>query len=147
MAKSWCDRASNGDGSYRLAFDRPGTYSMKYNAVWDKLFGTQIFPAEVLESEAQTNFTRFKPYGMPLDNRADYTKSDWLVWTATLLQSDADFERYVAPLWTSYHFTRHRVPMTDWYDTIGADHIHFQNRTVIGGLFIKLLEWSGKMKV
>ena len=147
MAGSWCDRASNGDGSYRLAFDRPGTYSMKYNAVWDKLFGTQIFPAEVLESEAQTNFTHFKPYGMPLDNRADYTKSDWLVWTATLLQSDADFERYIAPLWTSYHFTRHRVPMTDWYDTIGADQIHFQNRTVIGGLFIKLLEWSGKMKV
>ena len=101
----------------------------------------------MLESEAQTNFTRFKPYGMPLDNRADYTKSDWLVWTATLLRSDADFERYIAPLWTSYHFTRHRVPMTDWYDTIGADHIHFQNRTVIGGLFIKLLEWSGKMKV
>ena len=147
MATSWTERASNGAGSYRLAFDRPGTYSMKYNAVWDKLFGTHIFPAEVLESEAQTNFTHFKPYGMPLDNRADYTKSDWLVWTATLLQSDADFERYVAPLWTSYHFTRHRVPMTDWYDTIGADHIHFQNRTVIGGLFIKLLEWSGKMKV
>ena len=147
MARSWAERASNDDGSYRLAFDRPGTYSMKYNAVWDKLFGTAIFPAEVLESEAQTNFAHFKPYGMPLDNRADYTKSDWLVWTATLLQNDADFERYIAPLWTSYHFTKHRVPMTDWYDTITADHIHFQNRTVLGGLFIKLLEWTGKMKL
>ena len=147
MAASWAERASNGDGSYRLAFDRPGTYSMKYNAVWDKLFGTRIFPAEVLESEAQTNFAHFKPYGMPLDNRADYTKSDWLVWTATLLQNNADFERYIAPLWTSYHYSKHRVPMTDWYDTITADHIHFQNRTVLGGLFIKLLEYTGKMKV
>jgi hypothetical protein len=147
MAKSWAERAANGDGSYRLAFDRPGTYSMKYNAVWDKLFGTHIFPAELLESEVQTNFARFKPYGMPLDNRADYTKSDWLVWTATLLRSGTDFERYIAPLWTAFHFTKHRVPMSDWYDTITAEHHFFQNRTVQGGLFIKLLEWSGKMKL
>ena len=35
MAKSWVERASNGDGSYRLAFDKEGTFSMKYNIVWD----------------------------------------------------------------------------------------------------------------
>ena len=143
MAASWASRAANGDGSYRLAFDRPGTFSMKYNAVWDKLFGTKIFAPEVLQSEISTNFARFKPYGMPLDNRADYTKSDWLVWTATLCRDQADFERFIDPLWNAYNFTKHRVPMTDWYDTITAEHYHFQNRTVQGGLFIKMLEASG----
>ena len=147
MAASWASRAANGDGSYRLAFDRPGTFSMKYNAVWDKLFGTKIFAPEVLQSEISTNFARFKPYGMPLDNRADYTKSDWLVWTATLCRDQADFERFLEPLWNAYNFTKHRVPMTDWYDTITAEHYHFQNRTVQGGLFIKLLEASDLLKL
>ncbi|MBP3918094.1 MAG: DUF4965 domain-containing protein [Clostridia bacterium] len=147
MARSWAERAANGDGSYKLAFDRPDTFSMKYNAVWDKLFGTNIFPIEVLQSEASTNFACMNAYGMPLDNRATYTKSDWLVWTATLLRDGEDFERFIAPLWNAYNSSRSRVPMTDWYDTITADQIGFQNRTVQGGLFIKLLEDSGIMGI
>lgn len=140
MAAAWQKTAANGDGSYRLAFDREGTFSMKYNAVWDKLFGTHIFPAELLASEAASNFRHVNPYGMPLDNRADYTKSDWLVWTATLFESDDDFRRFIAPLWRAYHHSPSRVPMTDWYDTITAKMIGFQHRTVQGGLYIKLLE-------
>ncbi len=140
MAAIWCKTASNGDGSYRLAFDREDTFSMKYNAVWDKLFGTNIFPAEVMQSEVLSNFAHFNAYGMPLDNRSAYTKSDWIVWTATMCASDDDFRRYIAPLWLSYHNSSSRVPMTDWYYTDTAIHTHFQHRSVIAGLFIKLLE-------
>ncbi|MBQ4050565.1 MAG: DUF4965 domain-containing protein, partial [Oscillospiraceae bacterium] len=82
MAAVWAKNAANGDGSYRLAFDRPGTFSMKYNMIWDKVFGTGIFPDELKKSEFDSNFSHFNRYGMPLDNRSDYTKSDWLVWTA-----------------------------------------------------------------
>lgn len=153
MARSWAERASNGDGSYKLAFDRPGTYSMKYNGVWDKLFGTEIFPAEVFTSELTSNFRRFNTYGMPLDNRADYTKSDWISWTATMLSDDDDFERFIEPMWQAYHHTNSRVPLTDWYDTVTADQTTtdgqygFRNRTVQGAFFIKLLDKSGKMKL
>lgn len=146
MAASWCKRAANGDGSYRLAFDRPDTFSMKYNAVWDKLFGTDLFPPEVMQSELFSNFRHFNPYGMPLDNRADYTKSDWLVWTATMLNDDEAFERYVEPLWRAYHHTTSRVPMTDWYYTTTAVHQSFRHRSVIGGLFIKLLDYLGTVR-
>ena len=139
MAASWCKRAANGDGSYRLAFDRPGTFSMKYNAVWDKVFGTGIFPPEVMQSELFSNFRHFNPYGMPLD----YTKADWIVWTATMLEDDDDFERYVEPLWKAYHHTTSRVPMTDWYFTTTAIHQHFVHRSVIGGLFMKMLNHLG----
>ena len=142
MAAIWCKTAANGDGSYRLAFDRPGTYSMKYNAVWDKLFGTNIFPKEVIQSEISTNFSRMNAYGMPLDNRARYTKSDWLVWTATLANTKEDFIRYTEPLWNAYNSSVSRVPMTDWYDTVTGTMIGFQHRTVQGGLFIKLLEYK-----
>ncbi len=146
MAADWAKRASNGDGSYRLAFDREGSWSMKYNIVWDKLWGTNLMPQEVLQSEFASYRRHVNAYGMPLDIRADYTKSDWLVWTATLAENRDDFENFVAPLWQGYNATKSRVVMTDWYDTRTGDQIGFRHRSVQGGLYIKLLEASGKMK-
>ena len=140
MADIWCVTADNGDGSYKLAFDREGTFSMKYNAVWDKLYGTQLFAPEVIRSEVLSNFSHFGTYGMPLDNRSLYTKSDWLVWTATMCTTDDEFRAYIAPLWNAYHKSPSRVPLTDWYDTETGLMVGFQHRTVQGGLFIKLME-------
>lgn len=164
MAKSWAERAANGDGSYRLAFDAPGSFSMKYNIVWDKLFGTGVMPVEVINSEVLSYRTKMMPYGLALDNRQPYTKSDWTIWTATLAPDRETFEDIVAPLWTAYNFTASRVPMTDWYWVDTGLHKSyksrnyvssrpapveksFRNRTVVGGHFIKLLEYSGKMRV
>ena len=84
---------------------------------------------------------------MPLDNRSDYTKSDWIVWTATLCKSKADFEAYIEPLWNAYNVMPSRVPMTDWYFTTTSVQRGFQNRSVIGGLFIKLMEYYKTVRV
>jgi len=140
MAESWIERAANDDGSFRLAFDKPNTFSMKYNYVWDKLWGTKLFPPYVIYSEFASNKKHINPYGMPLDNRKNYTKSDWLVWNATLAPTYNEFIEFITPLWNAYNVSMSRVPMTDWYDTNTANKIGFQNRTVQGGLFIKLLE-------
>ena len=155
MALDWAERASNGDGSYRLAFDKPDTFSMKYNIVWDKLFGTNIMPKTVLESEFASYAKHVNAYGLPLDSRSDYTKSDWLVWTATLTADRDAFEAFIAPMWRFFNDSPSRVPMTDWYFTTTGEHRHymvgdidksFRNRTVQGGLYIKLLEYKGIMK-
>ena len=145
-ANSWCERAQNSDGSYRLAFDKEDSFSMKYNMVWDKLWGTGLFPRSVVDAEVSSYFGRMNRYGIPLDSRSEYTKSDWLVWTATLARKDADFKRLVAPLWKAYNESNSRVPMTDWYDTVSGLLVEFVNRTVQGGLYIKMLEKSGIMK-
>lgn len=147
IAIKWLLRAPNGDGSYRLSFDRKGTYSMKYNIIWDKLFGTKLIPHEVFDGETWANRRHFEKYGMPLDNRKTYTKSDWLVWTASLCDSKADFESYIEPLWDAYNSMPSRVPMTDWYDTVTSIKVGFQHRSVQGGLFIKLLDASGKLRI
>ncbi|HEX2926140.1 MAG TPA: DUF4965 domain-containing protein [Ruminiclostridium sp.] len=139
MAKSWRERALNDDGTYRLTFDKADTFSMKYNLVWDKIFKTGLFTEEVLNAELKGYLSRMNPYGMPLDNRAAYTKSDWLVWSAALMPAKEDFEKMIAPLWKAYNESESRVPMTDWYDTHTAKQIGFQHRSVQGGLFIKLL--------
>ena len=147
MAKDWAMRASNGDGSYRLAFDREDTWSMKYNIVWDKLWGTGIMDKAVIASEFASYKKHVNPYGMPLDNRSTYTKSDWLVWTGTLAEERADFEEYIAPMWEGYNRSLTRVPLTDWYFTVTAAKRGFQHRSVQGGLFLKLLEYKGKMRL
>ncbi len=147
MAASWVERASNGDGSYKLAFDAEGSFSMKYNAIWDKIFGLGIFPKEVLDSEFKSYEKRMQKYGMPLDNRKTYTKSDWLVWTATFADTKEEFEKFISPLWDAYNESQSRVPMTDWYETVDARQCGFQHRTVQGGLFIKMLADSGKCRI
>ena len=55
--------------------------------------------------------------GHLLDNRADYTKADWIVWTATLAETPGDFSALVEPIRTFLHETPDRVPFTDWYST------------------------------
>lgn len=139
MAANWMNTALNPDGTSNLAFDRPYTYSMKYNMVWDKVWKTGLFTQEFMDAEIADNRKHFNKYGMPLDSRADYTKSDWLVWTASMASEKKAFEEYIAPLWKAYDESPSRVPMTDWYDTVSGRWVSFRHRTVQGGLFMRLL--------
>ncbi len=139
MAEIWKKTATNPDGTTRLAFDKPDSYSMKYNMVWDKVWNSGLFGQEFMDKEILDNMKHFNEYGMPLDSRADYTKSDWLIWTASMASSDKVFEDYIAPLWKAYDESSSRVPMTDWYDTVSSKWVSFRHRTVQGGLFMKLL--------
>ena len=140
MAAQWVQMATNGDGSFRLAFDRPGSFSLKYNMVWDVLFNTNLFPKDIIKSEIESYKTKTNKFGTPLDSRETYTKSDWLVWAATLADNNQDFKFFIDPLWAAYNSTISRVPMTDWYWTLTGEQRGFQHRSVQGGLFIKMLE-------
>ena len=141
MAVKWEKMAKDGD-HYKLTFDRSGTWSQKYNIVWDKLLGFNIFDPEIVVKEMAYYRTKQNEYGLPLDSRATYTKSDWVMWTATLTGEKDDFEALVDLIYKYADETHSRVPISDWHDTKTAERMNFKARSVVGGYFMKLLEYK-----
>ncbi|MGN6505669.1 MAG: glutaminase domain-containing protein, partial [Tepidisphaeraceae bacterium] len=139
-AQKWMALADDGD-HYKLVFgDRgDGTWSQKYNLVWDRLLGFNVFPPEVAQKEWAYYRTKMNVYGLPLDSRKSYTKLDWELWTATLANNKQDFQMIVDACAKWANETPDRVPMSDWYDTISGHKSGFQARSVVGGLFIPFL--------
>jgi hypothetical protein len=137
-AARWVKEADDGD-HFRLAFDRPDSWSQKYNLVWDRILRLNLFPAEVKQKEMDFYKKVQNRYGLPLDNRETYTKLDWITWTATLTQNRADFEALIAPVIAFLNATPDRSPMTDWYQTKTARKVGFTARPVVGGVFLEML--------
>ncbi len=137
-AQRWIGMARDGD-HYVLAFGNSGTWSQKYNLVWDKVLGLNLFPAEIARQEIAFYEQHQNAYGLPLDNRSEYTKLDWIYWTASLAETRKDFDALIDPTWKFANESPTRVPLTDWYWTQDAKQRGFQARSVVGGLFMKTL--------
>lgn len=146
MAEKWEADAREGD-HYKLAFDREDTWSQKYNMIWDKLWGLNLFPNDAMERDVQYYLTKQNKYGLPLDCRKDYTKSDWIMWSAGMARDKADFLKFVEPLYDYMNETGSRVPTSDWYDTKSGMMIGFKARSVIAGHWMRVLVEKEAKKV
>ncbi len=140
MADRWAKEAKRLCGKgWRLAFDKDETWSMKYNIIWDRLFGLNLFSPEILEEEIDLYTEKMNRYGVPLDSRSDYTKLDWMAWT-TVMTDRPDYTNAVYDaILRMIEETVDRVPITDWYYTLDARQAGFQARSVLGGFYINLL--------
>lgn len=138
MAAVW-ERETRAGDHYVLAYKTADdTWSQKYNMVWDKLWGTGIIPNNAMQTEIKYYLKRQNKYGLPLDCRKDYTKSDWIMWTASMAEKDKDFLKFVKPVYKYINETQSRVPISDWSDTKTGDMVGFKARSVIGGYWMRV---------
>lgn len=157
-ADEWKKMCCSGGKNTPLVFDGDpdSTFSLKYNMAFDVMFGSNLFDADTREKEVDTYIEKNNEYGVPLDSRSTYTKSDWILWTTVLTDNTEKRKALIAPIAKFLRETTTRYPFTDWYytdtglikGTVNRHGLHsgFKNRTVQGGLFIALLADSGKVK-
>ena len=138
-------KASVGDQIMPLAYGQQGTYSIKYNILFDKLFGFDLIGQEVCERETDYYIAKNERYGVPLDTRETYTKADWILWAAALTDDKKKAEKIYLPVVRYLNESSTRVPFGDWYYAGRGDIVHFINRSVVGGIFAPLLKQSNKM--
>lgn len=117
-----------------------GTYSLKYNMAFDKVLGLGLFSDAIAEREVDLYLSKLNEYGVPLDNRKEYTKSDWLVWAAGLSDDKSKQGKLIASLDKYLRTSYERIPFADWYETKSTLHHEFLARSVQGGCFMLLLK-------
>jgi hypothetical protein len=57
-----------------------------------------------------------------------------------LASSQKQFQLFFEPAYRFANESPSRVPLTDWYDTKTGKQVGFQARSVVGGLFIRMLD-------
>lgn len=144
MADKWKEMAADGN-HYRLAFDRPDTWSQKYNMVWDVMWNTGLF-GDVPATELKYYLTKQNTYGLPLDCRREYSKNDWIMWTAAMADDLATFQALTDPVHKYVNETTSRVPISDWHHTDSGQWVSFRARSVIGGYWMQVLKDKTRKK-
>ncbi|EIW84037.1 DUF1793-domain-containing protein [Coniophora puteana RWD-64-598 SS2] len=120
-----------------------------YNLWADKLIKTNVFPQDVIDKETAWYKTQVGQYGLALDSREPWSKTDWELWTAAFV-SDTDVRNSIIDGQFAYITSGaagNIFPFSDLYDT-GAGTAHdlnlvspagsgityqFQARPVVGG--------------
>jgi hypothetical protein len=135
---------------YRLAFDQPHTWSQKYNLVWDRILGLNVFPPEVAQQEVEWYKSVMERYGVPLDFRTKLTAAPWTFFIATLAEQRSDFKALISPMYDYCTSTAARLPFPDFFFANDVHSVGPHARPVIGSAFIKMLadrnlwsKWAG----
>ena len=115
------------------------TFSLKYNLAFDKILKLNLFSKDFYEREIDCYISKLNPYGVPLDSRKDYTKSDWTLWSASLTDNVEKQKSIISGVNNLLVKGFVRLPFGDFYSTVTGVYEKFIARSVQGGNFILLL--------
>ncbi|KAF8485559.1 DUF1793-domain-containing protein [Gautieria morchelliformis] len=116
-----------------LSYGNTSSWGLTYNLMADKLLGTDVFPQSVYEQQTAWYQTVAQEFGVPLDTRHTYTKSDWQIWTSAIVTNATTRDMFVSRVNKYIASGVNSVPFSDWYETTNAKVQGFQARPVAGG--------------
>ncbi|KAI5923021.1 hypothetical protein F4810DRAFT_720661 [Camillea tinctor] len=127
-----------------LAYQWRSSWGLLYNIYFDKLLNMGLVSESIYSMQSDWYATVSQIFGVPLDNRHHYTKSDWEVWTAATCKPGTR-RLFINSIAYWLNETSTDLPFTDLYEVVGSGHypevpnsIWFRARPVAGGHFALL---------
>ncbi|KAJ5112743.1 hypothetical protein N7532_000788 [Penicillium argentinense] len=121
----------------------PDSWKTPYNLFPDVLLGLETFSKDAHRMNSEFYSTVRGEYGVPLDNRQDWAKSDWNMWLAATFEKNTRDE-FVDDLWAFMTNGKHNWPFSDRYVSTSAHGnapgtpILCRARPTVGGHFALL---------
>ncbi len=144
-ARELVDACKTESGYLPFSIDKKDSWSLKYNLVWDILFDFNIFDIEIYKAESEKYREQLNKYGVPLDHRRNFTKTDWELWAACLDETKENVSVFSECICRYLADTKDKNCFSDWTETKAATQHDFDHRTVQAGLWMPVLfKKSGK---
>ncbi|KAI0774160.1 DUF1793-domain-containing protein [Fomes fomentarius] len=124
---------ASGSQHLTLAYNDNDSWGLSYNLYADKLLKTNIFPQSIYDLQTAWYSSHFNAYGVQLDTRHTYTKSDWEIWTAALVTSTSVRDQLISAVHKYASDGQSSQPLGDWYETTNGAVEGFRARPVVGG--------------
>ncbi len=116
------------------------SWSLKYNLVWDKLLSFRLFDEKLYKGESEKYRQELNEYGVPLDFRKTFTKTDWMLWAACLDEDDRNVRLFSSAIVKYLADTKDKNCFSDWIETKEPKQSGFDHRTVQAGLWMPVLQ-------
>ncbi|ORY78924.1 glutaminase GtaA [Leucosporidium creatinivorum] len=131
----------------KLAYQDEGSSGLLYNLFGDRILNLELFDRQLYEWQSAWYHTRKEEYGIPLDTRHKWTKSDWEVFTAASATDVKTRDLFIDLLVKYLKAGKVDAGFPDLYETNNAKfpgrdgqdwNIEFISRPVVGGHFALL---------
>lgn len=121
-----------------LNYGNQTSYSILYNLFPDTLLSLNLIPKSIYDMQSAFYSSVTNTYGVQLDSRNVYTKSDWNIWAASVAD-DSTKKDMIGKVAKYIGESESSVPLSDFYDSGNAGladfDVVFKARPVVGGHF------------
>lgn len=124
-----------------LSYQWRSSWGLLYNTYPDKLLRLGLIDEKIYKMQSEWYPRVSQEFGIPLDNRHSYTKSDWELWTAATTSASTR-RLFISSIAYWLNNTSTDRAFSDLYETtneggypVSPDPLYFIARPVVGGHF------------
>ncbi|OSD04167.1 DUF1793-domain-containing protein [Trametes coccinea BRFM310] len=132
--QDWEKLAMSSDGTHlTLAYGNSSSWGIAYNLYADKLLGTDLFPKSIYDLQTKWYGSHANPFGLPLDTRVTYAKSDWQMLTAATVTDDSIRNVFISSVLKYAADGKNAKPFSDMYSSLDGTAQDPRARPLVGG--------------